>query len=120
MRGSRQSGGVRSPKSVDETGQGPKRCSHATNHASDGPEGKGVQRTRRRDLPIDRELYLGIVIDLRHRQAFFMASGFGGMEIEEVAAKDPNAILKVFIEPPGTRAVSGGSWLSSSASKPEC
>jgi len=50
-------------------------------------------------LPIDRELYLGIVIDRTVSKPVFMASASGGMEIEEVAAKDPNAILKEYIEP---------------------
>ena len=49
-------------------------------------------------LPIARELYLGIVLDRATGGSVFMASAAGGMEIEEVAAKDPNAIIK---ESPG-------------------
>ena len=94
-------GGVKIAKSVDEAGQiagkmlGMQLVTHQT-----GPEGKKVQRLLIEEtLPIDRELYLGIVIDRVTGQPVFMASASGGMEIEEVAAKDPNAILKVFIEP---------------------
>src|SRR5258708_36529447 len=65
-----------------------------------GPEGKIVQRLLIEEtLPIERELYLGIVVDRVTAQPVFMASAAGGMEIEEVAAKDPNAILKVQIDP---------------------
>jgi succinyl-CoA synthetase beta subunit len=50
-------------------------------------------------LPIDKELYLGIVLDRATGKIIFMASAAGGMEIEEVAAKTPEAILKEVIEP---------------------
>ena len=45
-------------------------------------------------LPIERELYLGIVLDRVQGKPVFMASAAGGMDIEEVAAKTPDAILK--------------------------
>jgi len=65
-----------------------------------GPQGKKVQRLLIEEtLPIARELYLGIVIDRTVGKAVFMASSSGGMEIEEVAARDPNAIVKQYIEP---------------------
>jgi succinyl-CoA synthetase beta subunit len=65
-----------------------------------GPEGRIVQRVLVEEtLPIDRELYLGVVLDRAQAKQVFMASAAGGMEIEEVAAKDPNAILKEAIEP---------------------
>jgi len=48
---------------------------------------------------IARELYLGIVIDSAQRMPVIMASEAGGMDIEEVAAKTPEKILKVYIEP---------------------
>jgi len=48
---------------------------------------------------IDRELYLGIVLDRATGKLVFMASQAGGMEIEEVAAKDPDAIYKEEIDP---------------------
>ena len=60
-----------------------------------GPEGKVVQRLLIEEtLPIQKELYLGIVLDRVQGTPVFMASAAGGMEIEEVAARDPNAILK--------------------------
>ena len=65
-----------------------------------GPQGQKVQRLLVEEtLPIERELYLGIVLDRATSKLVFMASAAGGMEIEEVAAKDPNAILKETIDP---------------------
>ncbi len=94
-------GGVKIAKSVEEAGAlaskmlGMNLVTHQT-----GPEGKKVQRLLIEEtLPIDRELYLGIVIDRAVGKPVFMASASGGMEIEEVAAKDPKAILKEYIEP---------------------
>jgi len=67
-----------------------------------GPEGRLVQRLLVEEtLPIERELYLGIVLDRVQGKPVFMASAAGGMEIEEVAAKTPEAILKETIEPTG-------------------
>src|SRR5437016_2246016 len=94
-------GGVKIAKSVEEAGDiaakmlGMNLVTHQT-----GPEGKKVQRLLVEEtLPIARELYLGIVIDRTVSKPVFMASASGGMEIEEVAAQDPNAILKEYIEP---------------------
>ncbi len=65
-----------------------------------GPQGQKVQRLLVEETaPIDRELYLGIVLDRAKAQLAFMASQAGGMEIEEVAAKDPDAIFKEYIDP---------------------
>jgi succinyl-CoA synthetase beta subunit len=65
-----------------------------------GPEGRIVQRLLVEEtLPIERELYLGIVLDRVQGKPVFMASAAGGMEIEEVAAKTPELILKETIEP---------------------
>ena len=65
-----------------------------------GPEGRVVHRVLVEEtLPIEKELYLGIVLDRAAGQITFMASAAGGMEIEEVAAKTPEAILKEFIDP---------------------
>jgi len=65
-----------------------------------GPEGRIVQRLLVEEtLPIERELYLGIVLDRAQGKPVFMASSAGGMEIEEVAAKTPELILKEPIEP---------------------
>ncbi len=60
-----------------------------------GPEGRIVQRLLIEEtLPIERELYLGIVLDRASGKPVFMASAEGGMEIEEVAAHSPEKILK--------------------------
>src|ERR1035438_7540344 len=65
-----------------------------------GPEGRIVQRLLIEEtLPIDRELYLGIVLDRVQGKPVFMASAAGGMEIEEVAARTPEAILKEAFDP---------------------
>jgi succinyl-CoA synthetase beta subunit len=65
-----------------------------------GPEGRTVHRVLIEEtLPIERELYLGIVLDRTLAKPVFMASAAGGVEIEEVAAKNPEAILKEPIEP---------------------
>jgi succinyl-CoA synthetase beta subunit len=94
-------GGVKIAKSVKEAGElatkilGMNLVTHQT-----GPEGKKVQRLLIEEtLPIARELYLGIVLDRVTGRNTFMASSAGGMEIEEVAAKDPNAIIKEHIVP---------------------
>ena len=65
-----------------------------------GPQGQKVQRVLIEEMsPIARELYLGIVLDRAAAKLVFMASQAGGMEIEEVAAKDPDAIFKAYIDP---------------------
>jgi succinyl-CoA synthetase beta subunit len=94
-------GGVKIAKSAEEAGEiaarmlGMKLVTHQT-----GPEGKTVHRLLVEEtLPIDRELYLGIVIDRAEAKPVFMASAAGGMEIEQVAAENPDAILKEWIDP---------------------
>jgi len=70
-----------------------------------GPEGRIVQRLLVEEtLPIERELYLGIVLDRVQGKPVFMASSAGGMDIEEVAAKTPELILKETMEYPGLSA----------------
>ncbi len=65
-----------------------------------GPEGRVVQTVLVEEtLPIDKELYLGIVLDRAARKNVFMASADGGMEIEEVAARTPERIIKELMEP---------------------
>ncbi len=65
-----------------------------------GPEGRIVQRLLVEEtLPIERELYLGITLDRETGKNVFMASSEGGMDIEEVAAKTPELLLKVPMEP---------------------
>ncbi|MCC6861285.1 MAG: ADP-forming succinate--CoA ligase subunit beta [Bryobacterales bacterium] len=65
-----------------------------------GPEGRIVQRLLIEEtLPIERELYLGIVLDRSQGKPVCMASSAGGVEIEEVAARTPELILKETIHP---------------------
>ncbi len=65
-----------------------------------GPEGRVVKRLLIEEtLPIERELYLGIVLDRVQAKPVFMASAAGGMEIEEVVAKSPDLILKEAFDP---------------------
>jgi succinyl-CoA synthetase beta subunit len=65
-----------------------------------GPEGKKVQRLLiEQGVGIERELYLALVLDREKRRIVVMASTEGGVEIEEVAAKTPEKILKVWIDP---------------------
>ncbi|HEV2987630.1 MAG TPA: ADP-forming succinate--CoA ligase subunit beta [Candidatus Angelobacter sp.] len=94
-------GGVKVAKTLDEANTwiekilGMRLVTHQT-----GSEGKIVQRLLIEEtLPIERELYLGIVVDRVTARPVFMASAAGGMEIEEVAAKDPKAILRESIDP---------------------
>jgi len=94
-------GGVKLAKTADEAAElagkilGMQLVTHQT-----GPQGQKVQRLLIEEtLPIERELYLGIVLDRASSRLVFMASASGGMEIEEVAAKDPKAILKETIDP---------------------
>jgi succinyl-CoA synthetase beta subunit len=65
-----------------------------------GPEGRVVRRLLIEEtLPIEKELYLGILVDRGEGKPVFMASAAGGMEIEQVAAERPEAILKQYIDP---------------------
>jgi succinyl-CoA synthetase beta subunit len=94
-------GGVKVAKNFDEAEHyakqilGMQLITHQT-----GPQGQKVQRLLIEETAaIDRELYLGIVLDRAAAKLVFMASQAGGMEIEEVAAKDPSAIHKAYIDP---------------------
>ena len=65
-----------------------------------GPEGKQVRKVLIEEaLDIDRELYLGITLDRGISRPVMMVSKSGGMEIEEVAASDPNAIVREPLDP---------------------
>lgn len=65
-----------------------------------GPEGKKVRRILVEEaLDIDRELYIGIVIDRAKEAPVVMASPQGGVEIEKVAAETPELIFKEYINP---------------------
>jgi succinyl-CoA synthetase beta subunit len=65
-----------------------------------GPEGREVKKLLIEEgLKIKQEFYLGIVLDRAISQLVFMASSAGGMDIEEVAAHEPEKILKEAIDP---------------------
>jgi succinyl-CoA synthetase beta subunit len=94
-------GGVKLAKSADEAREiaqkmlGMKLITHQT-----GPEGREVRVLLIEEgLPIDKEFYLGIVLDRASGRPVFMASEAGGMDIEEVAAKTPEKILKETVDP---------------------
>ncbi|HEX4900373.1 MAG TPA: ADP-forming succinate--CoA ligase subunit beta, partial [Pyrinomonadaceae bacterium] len=94
-------GGVKLAKSADEAREiarqmlGMKLVTHQT-----GPEGREVRVLLIEEgLPIDKEFYLGVVLDRASGRPVFMASAAGGMDIEEVAAKTPEKILKETIDP---------------------
>jgi succinyl-CoA synthetase beta subunit len=65
-----------------------------------GPEGQKVRRLLIEEgADIKKELYAGMVVDRGTQQVVLMASSEGGMDIEEVAAKTPEKIRKVLIDP---------------------
>lgn len=65
-----------------------------------GPEGRVVKKLLVEEgLPIEKELYLSVLPDRGTAKIVFMASEAGGMDIEEVAAKTPEKIIKVYIDP---------------------
>jgi succinyl-CoA synthetase beta subunit len=94
-------GGVKIAKSVEEAGElaakilGMTLITHQT-----GPEGRVVRQLLIEEtLPIEKELYVGILVDRGEGKPVFMASAAGGMDIEQVAAQNPAAILKEYIDP---------------------
>ena len=65
-----------------------------------GPEGRVVVRVLVEEgLKIARELYLSLVLDRASGKPVMMASAAGGMDIEEVAEKTPEKIVRIYIEP---------------------
>src|SRR5215468_8573031 len=65
-----------------------------------GPEGRAVHTLLIEEgLKIKKEFYLGLLLDRAVSKLVFMASAAGGMDIEEVAAKTPEKILKEYIDP---------------------
>jgi succinyl-CoA synthetase beta subunit len=94
-------GGVKLVKSIDDVRDVAKKMIGMTlvTHQT-GPEGKEVKRVYVEEgCDIKRELYLGMLIDRATSRVTLMASTEGGMEIEEVAAKTPEKILRVAIDP---------------------
>jgi succinyl-CoA synthetase beta subunit len=93
-------GGVKLAKSADEAEQIAKRMLGMTlvTHQT-GPEGRKVSRVLVEEgLQIDRELYLSVLIDRAAACPVVIASAAGGMDIEEVAAKEPQKILKEYVD----------------------
>ena len=65
-----------------------------------GPEGKGIYRVYvEAAVPIDREIYLGFVLDRTSQRVMIVASGEGGMEIEDISAEKPETIVRSTVEP---------------------
>ena len=94
-------GGVKVAKSLDEVRNvsrkilGMQLVTHQT-----GPAGQKVRRLLVEEgADIRKELYVGMVVDRGTQKVVLMASSEGGMDIEEVAAKTPEKIYKVFIDP---------------------
>ena len=96
-----KAGGVKLAKSKEEAANiarellGKVLVTHQT-----GPAGKEVKKVYVEEgCQIARELYLGLVVDRSTQRVVFMASTEGGVEIEEVAAKTPEKILKEYVDP---------------------
>ncbi|AEU34971.1 ADP-forming succinate--CoA ligase subunit beta [Granulicella mallensis] len=94
-------GGVKLARSLEEAAVysksilGMQLVTHQT-----GPAGQKVQRLLvEAGSAIARELYLGLVLDRASSKVVFMASQAGGMEIEEVAHENPDAIFKEYVNP---------------------
>ncbi|KAF0225477.1 MAG: succinyl-CoA synthetase beta subunit [bacterium] len=94
-------GGVKLARSLEDAETlasqilGMKLVTHQT-----GPEGREVQTLLIEEgLKIKQEFYLSVVVDRVTSQIVFMASTAGGMDIEEVAEHNPEAILKEYIDP---------------------
>lgn len=94
-------GGIKLAQNADEAKElaskmiGMKLVTHQT-----GPEGKLVRRILVEEaLDIEKELYVGIVIDRAKESPVVMASSEGGVEIEKVAAETPELIFKEYINP---------------------
>ncbi len=94
-------GGVKLAHSLDEVGKiagrliGMNLVTHQT-----GPEGRLVRKVLVEEgLQIEKELYFSIVPDRATAKVVIMASRAGGMDIEEVAEKTPEKIVKVYVDP---------------------
>ncbi len=94
-------GGVKLARSIDEVRQlsseilGMQLITHQTS-----PQGQKVRRLLVEEgADIKKEYYVGIVTDRGTQRVCVMASSEGGMDVEEVAEKHPEKILKVFVDP---------------------
>ncbi|MGA7158339.1 MAG: ADP-forming succinate--CoA ligase subunit beta [Acidobacteriaceae bacterium] len=94
-------GGVKLAKSLAEAAAASKAIlgMQLVTHQT-GPHGQKVRRLLiEAGSAIDRELYLGLVLDRATAQVVFMASQAGGMEIEDVAHETPEKIYKEYVDP---------------------
>mmetsp|Transcript_807 Transcript_807/g.620 ORF Transcript_807/g.620 Transcript_807/m.620 type:complete len:387 (-) Transcript_807:3764-4924(-) len=94
-------GGVKIAKSADEVRTiadqilGMNLITHQT-----GPEGRLVKKVLvEQELNIENELYLSILPDRATSKSIIMASEAGGMDIEEVAEKTPEKLIKILVDP---------------------
>ncbi|HYA64473.1 MAG TPA: ADP-forming succinate--CoA ligase subunit beta [Candidatus Sulfotelmatobacter sp.] len=94
-------GGVKLARSADEAAEIASSILGMTLvTAQTGPQGRVVRRLLIEEgLDIKRELYLGLLVDRESGRPVFMASAAGGMEIEQVAKENPEAILREQIHP---------------------
>jgi malate-CoA ligase subunit beta len=96
-----QAGGVRLCRSYHEVAETAKALlGSRLVTAQTGPQGKVVRRLYvEMAEPIERELYLGFVLDRRIERIRVIASAMGGMEIEQIALSNPSSIRMVDVEP---------------------
>ncbi len=94
-------GGVRVVKSIDEVKKNAAAMIGKTLITKQtGPKGKEVKRIYVEEgCDIKRELYLGMLVDRGTHRVTIMASTEGGMDIEEVAHKTPEKIIKIYVDP---------------------
>ncbi len=96
-----KAGGIKLCTSEDEVRQaakallGKRLVTHQT-----GPEGRTVHRLYvEAAVPIEREIYIGFVLDRMSERTMIVASAQGGMEIEEISERSPDAIIRSVVEP---------------------
>ncbi|HEU4648816.1 MAG TPA: malate--CoA ligase subunit beta [Gemmatimonadales bacterium] len=96
-----KAGGIKVCSSEDEVRQaakgllGKRLVTHQT-----GPEGRTVHRLYiEAAVPIEREIYIGFVLDRKTERVMIVASSQGGMEIEEISERSPEAIVRSTVEP---------------------
>jgi malate-CoA ligase subunit beta len=96
-----KAGGIilcRSEKEVEEAAE--KLLGRRLVTAQTGPKGKLISRLYIEEgIQIDRELYLGFVLDRKEERIMVVASSSGGMEIEEIAEKEPDSLVRCTIDP---------------------
>ena len=96
-----KAGGIKVCTSEDEVRQaakallGRRLVTHQT-----GPEGRVVHRLYvEAAVPIEREIYVGLVLDRKSERIMVVAAPHGGMEIEEIAKDSPDTIIRAVVEP---------------------